>query len=111
MFAYVYIAMYAWYILHPYVHRCFLYRLICKICVCMHACMYVYVYMCICVYACMYVCICVYVCMHVRMCVYAYVYVYICMHVCMYMCMYFVCMYVRDASIIVTYGMTCYKIP
>ena len=57
-------------------------------CVCMYACMYVfmclcsYVYMYVGVYACMHVCMhaCMYVCMNVCM--------YVCMHVCMNVCMY-----------------------
>ena len=65
--------------------------------VCMHACMYMYVYVCICMYV--YVCVCMYVfmyvCMYVRTYVCMYVSVYVCMYVSVYVCMYvsvYVCM-------------------
>src|SRR6218665_630178 len=44
------------------------------VCVCMHACMYVYIN------------VCMYVCVNVCM--------YLCMYVCIYVCMYYVCTYV-----------------
>ena len=55
-------------------------------CVCMHALMYVCMYVCMCVCVCVCVCVCMCMCMcmcvYVYVCMYAYVYVYVYVYVC-----------------------------
>jgi len=61
-----------------YIHKMHSYTFIAYMCICIHRCIYVNVYICICVYK--------YICIYVYMYICIYVYMYICIYVYMYIC-------------------------
>ena len=73
--------------MYVYVCKCmYMYAYVC-ICTYMYVCMYVRTYVYVCVCMCAYVCICMHMYAYVCICMHMYAYVCICMHMYAYVCM------------------------